>query len=98
MTNKNEVIELLRFIFMSMIVLWHCEKCLGFMAHGYVAVEFFFILSGCLLFRSCKVHNQVTTIQYTTKKIKKLYPEYIAVLIACYAIDVFSLWHNGKLV
>lgn len=57
-TNRNSTIEVLRFVFIIVIVLFHqralyCE----ILARGNMAVYFFFILSGYLAAKSVKRHN-----------------------------------------
>lgn len=49
--------------------------------HWYVAVEFFFILSGYLMAKHAESHSEETTLQYSAGRIKRLYPLYILVLI-----------------
>lgn len=75
--NRNNSIEFLRFLFMSILVAWHTG--FHFFAHGYLVVEFFFILSGYFIYTSLIKKNK-GTLQYTIDKIKRTYLEYI---IAC---------------
>lgn len=75
--TKNNSIEFLRFLFMSILVAWHGG--FHFFAHGYLVVEFFFILSGYFIYTSL-IKNDKGTLQYTVDKIKRTYLEYI---IAC---------------
>lgn len=49
--------------------------------HWYVAVEFFFIMSGYLMAKHAESHPDETALQYTAGRIKRLYPLYILVLI-----------------
>lgn len=52
---KNGEIELMRFISTIIILLFHFFYCRGFsiyFCHGYIAVEFFFIVSGYLLMKT----------------------------------------------
>lgn len=63
-SKKNGTIELLRFIFCMDILLFHIEKYIfgepslkngihvAFFPHGAIGVEFFFLLSGCLMAKS----------------------------------------------
>lgn len=77
LTRKNNSIEFLRFLFMSILVAWHGG--FNFFTHGYLVVEFFFILSGYFIYTSLVKKNK-GTLQYTLDKIKRTYLEYI---IAC---------------
>ena len=45
-SNKNYAIEAFRFIFICIICLWHCRDAEPWLCHGYIAVEFYFVLSG----------------------------------------------------
>lgn len=75
--GKNNSIEFLRFLFISILVAWHGD--FNFFAHGYLVVEFFFILSGYFIYISLIKKNK-GTLQYTLDKIRRTYLEYI---IAC---------------
>lgn len=57
-TNRNSTIDLLRFVFIIVIVLFHqSAKWCEIFARGNMAVYFFFILSGYLAAKSVKRHN-----------------------------------------
>lgn len=45
MAQKKNSIEAFRFLFMLMVCVWH-YKSVACIAHGYMAVEFFFIFVG----------------------------------------------------
>lgn len=81
---RNHSIEALRFFFMLLICCWHNYASSGVFRHGYLAVEFFFILSGYLLYKSFSKQNSLSTIDYTLKKIKRFAPEYLIVMIFLY--------------
>jgi len=76
--KKNTAIEALRFIFMLIICVHHFGGT--HMKHGYIAVEFFFILSGVMLMKSFMKPNRRGLVDYLCHRIKHLYPEYF---IAC---------------
>lgn len=55
--DRNHYIDLLRFVFMMVIVLFHqSEYCMNVFSRGNMAVNFFFILSGYLASQSIKNH------------------------------------------
>ena len=54
---------------------------MGVMSHGYIAVEFFFILSGYFIYKSCVKDNSKSVFSYTWSKIKRFYPEVLIVII-----------------
>lgn len=74
---KKSNIEILRFIFTIMIALHHFYIYkIGWLEKGYIAVEFFFILSGYLLINSCERNSSTNAGEYTLHKIVRFYPHY----------------------
>lgn len=82
----NANIELWRFIFTIIVCLLHFNGAYfsgkSYFGGGYIAVEFFFILSGFLLIHSFENKNykagiRVSAFKYTVNRIKSLYPHYI---------------------
>lgn len=61
---------------MFQICLWHMYDTSIF-THGYIAVDFFFILSGFLLYCSFINHPDQTVINYIISRIKSFYPKYL---------------------
>lgn len=93
---KNGTIELCRFIFIAAICIMHfCNTYFGSAPRfgaAYTAVEFFFIVSGYLLFKYFyeKRDNGKGAFSYTFSRIKKLYPYYIIaflLIFICIMID-----------
>lgn len=82
--TRSNSIEALRFIFMLIICFWHNYGSSGIFTHGYLAVEFFFILSGWLLYNSFCKEKPLSVIDYTWKKFKRFAPEYLIVLVYIY--------------
>lgn len=81
MKEKNLNIELLRVVFMIVICLWHFRGVAPSFNNGYLAVEFFFILSGFLLYKSFCRHPEISVSKFILKKIKVFYPAYIIMFI-----------------
>lgn len=73
MNNKVCSIELFRFLFMVVICLWHLTSVVPLMAHGGAPVEFFFILSGFLMYNTLKKTNAPGPLDFTLKKIKRFH-------------------------
>ncbi len=82
MTKYNSI-EALRFFFMLMICYWHYHRGEIFV-HGYIAVEFFFILSGFLLFKSASKENVLSDIDYTRKKFLRFLPDNLIAICCAY--------------
>ena len=70
MSKKIISVEAMRFIFMLIICLWHYQGPSGIFSHGYLGVEFFFILSGILIYQSVSKPSPIKPLDYTTKKSK----------------------------
>lgn len=91
MNNRIRSIEAFRFFFMLIICIWHYERPNYLMHHGYLCVDFFFVLSGMLLYNTfCK--KSVGVFDYTLNKIKKFYPEYFTCMLILYGGKII----NGK--
>lgn len=84
MNRRIVSVDFFRFLFMLQICLWHLGKCMGIMNHGYIAVEFYFILSGYFIYKSSVKKNAKGVFDYTWDKIKRFYPKVlVATLPAC---------------
>lgn len=92
LTQRNSLIEFYRFLFAMWVVWYH-----GFFAfknqffnHGYIAVEFFFILSGFYLIKSINKYNQESLckglVNFLWKRIKSLGLPFVFGLI-------FAVWY-----
>lgn len=93
--NKNGMIELMRFIFCIIIILFHLnnrnpfvyETGLTFFKHGRIGVEFFFLVSGYLLANTAHKHYDTNNVTHCTagfmyKKIMSIFPYHFFVFIA----------------
>lgn len=80
MTSKKNIhLELYRILFTFIIIFHHYDMGLkGFINQGYIAVEFFFILSGFLLMQTVE-HKKIniSPYAYLLDRVKRLYPAYI---------------------
>lgn len=86
--RSDNMIYIWRIIFTNMIAafhfdsVYHISKEMGMLNGWYISVEFFFIVSGFLLYRQCKSNKYATNVEYIKDKYFKIYPIYII----CYAI------------
>lgn len=91
MRQKKQGAELYRFIMTIVICLHHfrlySESVLPY-GGGYLAVDFFFILSGfflCEHSQRCPAHNAPealrATVKYTIQRYKRLFPQYLLILV-----------------
>lgn len=72
--KRNNSLDFFKIIFVLLLVVHHSQI---FIIRGYIAVEFFFFVSGYFL---CKTYNENTdlnTFEYLKKRLTKLYPHYI---------------------
>ncbi len=83
MISKKNSIPFWRIIFTILVVLLHC----GYAQGGYIAVEFFFLVSGFLLAKKI-YENNISIKEFVLKRIKRLYPMYIFALIVYIALIV----------
>lgn len=74
-------IDFFRFVFMLQICLWHMNRCFNLMHNGYVAVEFFFILSGVFIYKSSVSRKSKGVLDYTISKVKRYYPPFLIMLV-----------------
>ena len=80
-TSKNKAIEFFRFAFITVIVLWHFSNICQVFQHGGLAVDFFFVLAGALLYRSYFCHPGRDAVQYTFRRIKRICIEWVLILL-----------------
>jgi len=80
MVNKKyNNLEFYRIMF-TVLVCVHHMRTYSFIKHGYLAVEFFFIISGFMLYKTYKSKN-LSPKEYFLGRLKKLYPQYLFGLI-----------------
>lgn len=106
MVKKNQFLELLRFIFCLIIIIHHSAFVSGgatfrFEYGGQYAVEFFFLLTGAfamkhLLSGNPKEDSMVYSLDYTLKKLKRIFPYACVGIVLCYAwYFVQADWSKG---
>ena len=92
---RNGKIDLLKFLFSIMVIVFHFNKHLynyDFCQRGYIAVEFFFVTSGFLFAKSlAKIpYRQETLFQdsvgFMKKKFFSFFPYHLFFFIACFEI------------
>lgn len=93
---KNYSVEALRFIFMLVIAIWHFSRINPF-THGYIAVDFYFLLSGYLLYGSY-VRHKYDALKYTVEKLKRFYPEYFLVFVIAFLMKLNLLLRDSDAV
>ena len=84
--SKNGSIEFLRFLFISVIVVWHFNNIVPIFKCGDFAVDFFFILAGAMLFRSFLVHPGQDALQFTGKRVHRIFFEWMITLVPVFII------------
>lgn len=89
--ERKTSIEFFRFFFIIMICLWHFSSNAKILYHGYVGVEFFFILSGMFLYHTYCSHPELSAIDYTIKRFFRFFPKYIVCLIPIFLIENYKL-------
>lgn len=104
--NYNYFIDLIKFVFSVIIVFYHSwiftgEYGLGFFNHGYLAVDFYFIVTGYLMMQSIakekdtKTSLGIQTLKFLYKKFASLFPyilfSFILGCLLIYKTDLLSL-------
>ena len=94
--RENYFIDFLRFIFSIIIMLYHSWSFAGpgeksLFHTGYLAVNFYFILTGYLMMNSLEKNNR-NTVEFMKNKIKRLIPGILVTFFICYA---FTYGSNG---
>ena len=90
--NKNNSITLWRIIFTYLIMIYHFDNKyiisyhFDLMPGWYIGVEFFFIISGYLLYAKFDVLSEKyhSGLAYLGYRYKKIYPYYLAAFILCF--------------
>lgn len=99
MQKRNYVIDLLRFLFCTMIVFHHSFVMYGgyvFAPTGYMGVEFFFIVTGFYMMSKVEqidgeiIDIGIATKQYIIPKVKKIFPVLLVSIIASIILQYVS--------
>lgn len=84
-------VDFFRFIFMLQICMWHMNRCFNLMYKGYIAVDFFFILSGFFIYRSSISSKSKGVLNYTIGKVERYYVPFIIMIIP----TLLLTWDNN---
>lgn len=87
--ERNNSIEFFRFLFMIVICMWHFNMFEVF-SHGYLAVEFFFILSGFFIYKSYITHPERGTLDFLLLRFKRFFPEFLLLLLITFSVKSFK--------
>ncbi len=109
MRNRNNLVELARFLFSILVVGYHIQMTffgdgINFFENGALAVEFFFLISGYFLARSIekisakeKYNPALESCRFMGNKVKSILPTHltaiIAVIIVILACDLANFGH-----
>lgn len=87
MKSRNIPIEAMRFLFICMLCPYHCPAISPFLPNGYISVEFFFVLSGFLIYYSYLHHPDTGVLQFTWKKMKRFFWPMAISILAMMVLD-----------
>ncbi|MCM1138965.1 MAG: acyltransferase family protein [Muribaculum sp.] len=82
---RNHYLDALKFIFIIIISFWHTAWW-DFLHHGYLPVEFFFIVSGYFIYHESG--KNISIKEFSKKKFFRLYPTYIIILIIYIGLSI----------
>ena len=95
--GKNVSVEFFRVFFMVLLCLQHFGYNVKTVEHGYYCVEFFFVLSGMLLYRSFLKPSSEGAIRYTLGKIRRFFKKYAIVMCCVLAVGIGYDYLAGKI-
>lgn len=79
-TNRNQEIEVFRFLFICAIAIMHFSnsyfKSAPYFSGAYIGTEFFFLVSGFMIMKAASA-KKTTPFLFTLNRMKKLYPHYL---------------------
>ena len=84
--SRNGSLEFFRFLFITVIVLWHFNNIVPIFQCGDFAVDFFFVLAGAMLYRSFITHPGQVAVQYTFRRVRRIFFEWVITLIPVFFI------------
>lgn len=94
-------IDLFKFLFMLVVCLCHMKGSIHYVQTEDTAADFFFILSGLLLYKSFLLHPTIGAVDFTLKKYRRFFPEWLLVLVLTYLMfhlkDFFTGGVQGML-
>ncbi|MCI8623295.1 MAG: acyltransferase [Provencibacterium sp.] len=90
-SSRNNSIELWRFCFAIGVAIMHFGYYNGF----YIAVDFFFMLSGFLLVKSIEKRPQQSVLDIFLNKIRTIYPHYILSFLCLFVLLFYSRMQAG---
>ena len=77
-------IDAFKFLFMLVVCLCHMKGAIGYIQNEDPAADFFFILSGALLYKSFLSHPHTGVLDYTLNKYKRFFTEWCIALVLTY--------------
>lgn len=69
---------------MLIICLWHYSDARVFIKHGYIGVEFYFILAGVFLYMTTMKEDYPSPLDYAIKRYRRFNPKYVASIMITY--------------
>lgn len=92
-TKRNNEIEFFRFLFIGAIAIMHFSnayfKSTPYFFNAYMGTEFFFIISGFMIMKSADTRD-ISAIEFTGKRIKKLYPHYLSAFLFLFILSALT--------
>lgn len=94
-SDRDNNFDLLRLVFAASVLFWHfyvlsrapAMEMFSQVFSASIAVKGFFVISGYLVMMSCE--NSASIREYAEKRLRRIYPAYAAVVLACAVAGAF---------
>lgn len=102
--HRNGTIEIMRFIFCFIIILYHINnrlelppyESMTFFFHGKIGVEFFFLVSGWLMAKSALKYEDKPILPSTKEFVSKKFFAILPYHLITYFVCTFSMLYKGR--
>lgn len=86
--SRNYAFDGLKLLFIFIVAIHHTGFLNKYMFHGYMSVDFFFIVSGYMLMRTATLKPKLSVKGYSLQRFEKIYPHYLFSFIVFFILSV----------
>lgn len=90
--KRNYAIDFLRLVFIIIVCIHHFQPSNSIMIikSGFIVVEFFFILSGFLLYYNYDKYKELSLSKFIIRRLKTLFVDYLIAMVICFVLSVLT--------